>query len=129
MKRFLDWVQSVAITLGAPGLFLIAFLDSSFLSFPEVADLLLVLMVIPLPAPADVIGDEPIWHGDKVVGWVTSGGYAHYVDKSLAQGYVPKEIANDLGKGSFAIEIMGELRKATIIVDPLFDPEGKRMRA
>lgn len=78
---------------------------------------------------ADVLGDEPIWHGDKVVGWVTSGGYAHYVDKSLAQGYVPKEIANDLDKGSFAIEIMGELRKATIIVDPLFDPEGKRMRA
>ena len=76
----------------------------------------------------DVLGDEPIWHGDKVIGWVTSGGYAHYVDKSLAQGYVPKEIANDLGKGSFAIEIMGELRKATIIVDPLFDPEGKRMR-
>jgi dimethylglycine dehydrogenase len=78
---------------------------------------------------ADVLGDEPIWHGNKVIGWVTSGGYAHYVDKSLAQGYVPKEIANDLGHGSFAIEIMGELRKATIITDPLFDPEGKRMRA
>ncbi len=28
----------------------------------------------------------------KVVGWVTSGGYAHYVDRSLAQGYVPKEL-------------------------------------
>ncbi len=32
---------------------------------------------------ADVLGDEPIWHGGKVVGWVTSGGYAHYVDCSL----------------------------------------------
>ena len=33
----------------APGLFIIAFLDSSFLSFPEVNDLLIVLMVINHP--------------------------------------------------------------------------------
>ncbi|PZN53664.1 MAG: glycine cleavage system protein T [Proteobacteria bacterium] len=26
---------------------------------------------------ADVIGDEAIWHGGAVVGWITSGGYAH----------------------------------------------------
>ena len=42
---------------------------------------------------ADVLGDEPIWHGGKVVGWVTSGGYGHCVGTSLAQGYVPKELA------------------------------------
>jgi dimethylglycine dehydrogenase len=80
-------------------------------------------------ADCDVLGDEPIWHKGKVVGWVTSGGYAHYVDKSIAQGYVPKELATDLGKGAFEIEIIGDNRKATIITDPLFDPEGKRMRA
>ncbi len=49
MRRFVDWIQSIAITLGAPGLFIIGFLDSSFLSFPEVNDLLLVLMVIEHP--------------------------------------------------------------------------------
>ena len=49
MKSFIDWVQSIAIALGAPGLFLIGFLDSSFLSFPEVNDLLLVLMVTEHP--------------------------------------------------------------------------------
>ena len=37
-----DWVQAFALALGGPGLFLIAFLDSSFLSFPEVNDLLIV---------------------------------------------------------------------------------------
>ena len=42
---------------------------------------------------ADVLGDEPIWHDGKVVGWVTSGGYAHWADKSLAMGYVPRELA------------------------------------
>ncbi len=34
-----------ALALGGPGLFLIAFLDSSFLSFPEVVDLLLMGLV------------------------------------------------------------------------------------
>ncbi len=77
---------------------------------------------------ADVLGDEPISHKGKVVGWVTSGGFAHFVDKSMAQGYVPKELADDLGKGAFDIEIIGEQRKATIIVDPPFDPKGERMR-
>jgi dimethylglycine dehydrogenase len=47
----------------------------------------------------------------------------------MAQGYVPKELATDLGSGAFEIEIIGDNRKATIITDPLFDPEGKRMRA
>jgi dimethylglycine dehydrogenase len=79
-------------------------------------------------ADADVLGDEPIFHKGKVVGWVTSGGYAHYVEKSMAQGYIPKELAGELGKGAFEIEIIGEMRKATINVDPPFDPEGKRMR-
>ncbi|WP_373504579.1 FAD-dependent oxidoreductase [Aestuariivirga sp.] len=77
---------------------------------------------------ADVLGDEPIWHKGKVVGWVTSGGFAHYVNKSMAQGYVPKELAGDTEQGAFEIEIIGENRKATIITEPPFDPEGKRMR-
>ena len=77
-------------------------------------------------ADADVLGDEPIFHKGKVVGWVTSGGYAHYVDKSMAQGYVPKELVD---AGDFEIEIIGEMRGATIIADPLFDPEGKKMRS
>ncbi len=78
---------------------------------------------------ADVLGDEPIWHGGKVIGWVTSGGYGHYVERSLAQGYVPKTLAGETAAGAFEIEILGERRKATIIVAPLFDPEGARMRA
>ncbi|MBM3571501.1 MAG: aminomethyl transferase family protein, partial [Alphaproteobacteria bacterium] len=77
---------------------------------------------------ADVLGDEPIWHGGRVVGWVTSGGYGHYVDKSLAQGYVPRELAAELGSGAFEIELIGERRPATVIAEPLFDPHGQRMR-
>ena len=38
-------LRVLALALGAPGLFLIAFLDSSFLSLPEIADLLVIYMV------------------------------------------------------------------------------------
>ena len=46
MERVVDWVKGFALTLGGPGLFIIAFLDSSLLSFPEVVDLLLMGLVI-----------------------------------------------------------------------------------
>ena len=49
MKGFFAWIQGVAVTLGGPGLLIIGFLDSSFLSFPEVNDLLLVGMVMRHP--------------------------------------------------------------------------------
>jgi membrane protein YqaA with SNARE-associated domain len=45
MHRLVAWVQASAVALGGPGLFLIAFLDSSFLSFPEVVDLLVIWLV------------------------------------------------------------------------------------
>lgn len=78
---------------------------------------------------ADVMGDEPIWKDGKVIGWVTSGGYAHNYDCSLAQGYVPRDFAENLAPGAFRIEILGEMCAARIQPEPLFDPNGERMRA
>jgi membrane protein YqaA with SNARE-associated domain len=45
MGRFAAWIRASAFALGVPGLFLVSFVDSSFLSLPEIADLLVVLMV------------------------------------------------------------------------------------
>jgi membrane protein YqaA with SNARE-associated domain len=45
MGRVVIWFQGVALALGAPGIFLIAFIDSSFISLPELVDLLIVSMV------------------------------------------------------------------------------------
>jgi membrane protein YqaA with SNARE-associated domain len=45
MGRIGDWVRGLALGLGASGLYLVAFLDSSFLSLPEITDLLVVWMV------------------------------------------------------------------------------------
>ncbi|MSO56223.1 MAG: DedA family protein [Acidobacteria bacterium] len=49
MARITDSIKAFAIAVGGPGIFIIAFLDSSFLSFPEVNDLLIVLMVVEHP--------------------------------------------------------------------------------
>jgi membrane protein YqaA with SNARE-associated domain len=46
MQRVVSWVQGFALSLGGPGLFILAFLDSSFLSFPEVCDLLIVWLTV-----------------------------------------------------------------------------------
>ena len=79
-------------------------------------------------APADVIGDEPVWHDGNVVGWITSGGYAHYSGVSLALGYIPAELAKD-GTTGFEIEIIGQRRPAKLQPEPVLDPSGSRMRA
>jgi membrane protein YqaA with SNARE-associated domain len=45
MGEIVGRIRAFALVMGAPGLFLVAFLDSSFLSLPEIADLLVVYMV------------------------------------------------------------------------------------
>ena len=75
---------------------------------------------------ADVVADEPIWKDGAVVGFVTSGGYAHFVQKSVALGFVPRDMIE--AGARFEIEILGELCPATLIAQPLLDPEGARMR-
>jgi len=80
-------------------------------------------------AGTDVLGDEPIWHGGDVVGWATSGGYAHWSQASCAMGYVPADVADPTAPAdSFEIEVLGVRRPATRRDEPLFDPSGSRMR-
>jgi dimethylglycine dehydrogenase len=75
---------------------------------------------------ADVVGDEPVWLDGKAIGWVTSGGYAHHIVRSMALAYVPAEYAVD--GAVFQVEILDEMRVATLVAQPLFDPNGGRMR-
>jgi membrane protein YqaA with SNARE-associated domain len=49
VSRLLKWIEGLALALGGPGLFLLAFLDSSFLSFPEVTDILIIVLVTKHP--------------------------------------------------------------------------------
>ncbi len=74
---------------------------------------------------ADVWEDEPIWHDGNVVGFVTSGGYAHFSQKSVANGFLPTEIAKD--GVEVEIEVLGVMLKARMFTETLFDPKAERM--
>jgi dimethylglycine dehydrogenase len=75
---------------------------------------------------ADVVAWEPIWLDGEVVGYCTSGGYSHHAGKSVAIGFLPEGKAQD--GLAVEIEILGEKRPARLVTEPLFDPEGARMR-
>ncbi|MFV0358618.1 GcvT family protein [Tropicimonas sp.] len=75
---------------------------------------------------ADVVAYEPIWLDGAVAGFCTSGGYSHWAGKSVAIGFLPVgRIAEGL---EVEIEILGEMRPATLYTRPLFDADGTRMR-
>jgi dimethylglycine dehydrogenase len=74
----------------------------------------------------DVSNDEAILKDGECVGYVTSGGYAHHVGKSMALGYVPAELAVD--GAALEVEINGEMYAAKVVGAPLYDPAGERMR-
>jgi dimethylglycine dehydrogenase len=75
---------------------------------------------------ADAVSDEPVFSDDRVVGFVTSGGYGHTVGKSIALAYVEPALATP--EAALAIEILGERRAARVVAEPLVDPAGARMR-
>ena len=75
---------------------------------------------------ADAYGDEPVYCGGEVVGRVTSGGYGHRVDKSMALAYVRSDLAEP-GE-SLEVEILARRFPATVVRRPYYDPENKRIR-
>ena len=56
----------------------------------------------------------------KSIGYITSGGFAHYVKKSIAYSYLDEEILKMNEK--FQVEINGNFYNSTIIKEPLYDP-------
>ena len=75
---------------------------------------------------ADALPDAPILKDGAVVGYVTSGGYGHRVEKSLALGYLRPELA-EFGT-EVEIEILGEARPARVVPTPVYDPENRRLK-
>ena len=76
---------------------------------------------------SDVHGGEPIFIADKCIGITTSGGYGHFVQKSLGFGYV--DPANSAPGTKLDVDLLGERCRATVLKDPVYDPENKRLRA
>ena len=75
----------------------------------------------------DVTYNEAVMKGDKSIGYVTSGGFAHFVNKSVAFSYLDTTELNS-GKG-IQVEINGDMFNCSIIKEPLYDPLGTKMRS
>jgi len=75
---------------------------------------------------ADARGNEPVYHNNKVVGVVTSGGYGFRTKKSLAFAYVKSDLGTD---ENLEIEIQGQRRKTKILDKVVYDPDNQKLRA
>jgi 4-methylaminobutanoate oxidase (formaldehyde-forming) len=73
-----------------------------------------------------VLGKEPIRSGDKIVGWVASGGFGYSVNKSIAYAYLPMEYAK-VGT-ALQVECFGEQVGAEVAQAVLWDPMAERIR-
>ena len=86
----------------------------------------LITMVIDVDG-IDVSGDEAILREGEAVGYVSSGGYAHRVGRSMAMGYVGAEHAAPGTK--LEVEILGQMYPAEVLGAPIYDANGANMRA
>jgi glycine cleavage system T protein len=87
----------------------------------------LVCLVLDNPR-AIALGSEPVRaDGGAVVGRVTSGGYGYAVGASIALAYVPPAYAEP--GTTLAVDIFGDWVAAEVRSEPLYDPEGERVRA
>ena len=85
------------------------------------------LVTLTIDTPIDVTLDEAIMKDGKAVGYISSGGYAHHIGKSMAMGYV--ETAHATPGTQLEVEIIGEFYPAMVQGQPLYDPDGERMRS
>jgi membrane protein YqaA with SNARE-associated domain len=108
VRRFLDWVMGVAEALGGPGLALLAFLDSSFLSFPQVVDVLMMGLAAKYPerllwyAALPTIGSVA---GSYVLYTLARRGGEAFVRKRLSERYVNRAFGIFRRYGLLAITV------------------------
>ncbi|MCZ6632195.1 MAG: FAD-dependent oxidoreductase [bacterium] len=74
---------------------------------------------------AVILGKEPIFADGRVLGYVTSTNRGYTVDKHIAYGYLPVPYARQGTR--VEVEYFGERYKATVVKEPLYDPERRRM--
>jgi len=68
-----------------------------------------------------------VWHGEDRVGLVTSGGYGHRINRSIALA----TIRSDLSRAGtrVEIEIFGKRISAIVAEEPLYDPANEKLKA
>ena len=85
------------------------------------------LVTLVVDTEIDVTLDEAVLKEGETVGYISSGGYAHHVRKSMAMAYVSTEHTTPGTK--LQVEILGEMCDAEVLGAPIYDANGANMRA
>lgn len=72
------------------------------------------------------MGSEPVLANGEAVGFTTSAGYGYSIDTSLAYAWLPAELSDP--DTQLETSYFEQQHRATVLADPVFDPEMKRMR-
>jgi len=108
VQSFIKWVYGLALSLGGPGLFTVAFLDSSFISLPQINDLLVVLMVVrnktlmPYYAVMATAGSVA---GCYVLYLIAERGGEAFLAKRLKAGHTERALALYRRRGVLALMV------------------------
>lgn len=108
MKSFVSWIYGFALAIGGPGLFVIAFLDSSFISLPQINDILVVLMVtqnkawMPYYAAMATLGSIV---GCYVIYYLAEKGGEAFLSRRLHAGHTERALALYRRHGMLALMV------------------------
>ncbi len=86
-----------------------------------------VPLVLDDPGDADAPFCAPVHISGEPVGLVTSGGWSHTLNASVALAYLRADLARPGTRVDVAI--LGERRSATVRREPLYDPDNARLRS
>ncbi|UWQ90605.1 FAD-dependent oxidoreductase [Rhodobacteraceae bacterium M382] len=78
-----------------------------------------------------LLGRETIYRNGERVGWLTSGGYGHTIGQSIGYGYVRNPDGVDAEfvlNGDYELEVATQRVKATVHMQPLYDPRMARVK-
>ena len=89
MSEFVGRIRALGLALGGPGLFLVSFLDSSFLPLPGITDVMFVVTVTRHPAAM-------LWYAAMTVAGSVAGCIAlHYLGRKGGDALVRKRFTGE----------------------------------
>ena len=78
-----------------------------------------------------LLGRETIFRNGERVGWLTSAGWGHTIEKGIGYGYLRDDSGIDLKairEGNYELEVATHRVPANVHLRPLFDPKMERIR-
>ena len=114
MRGFVDWIQTTALALGAPGLFIVGFLDSSFLSLPEINDLLVIWMVTQHKSRL------VLYAGAATLGSIAGCMVLYYLGRKGGDAFVRKRFSGD--RVDRALDVVRRNGVMAVLIPSLLPP-------